>query len=157
MKNLTLSPELSAALCDFKSFQPFIEAYSLWARTASGVPAQYKCFLNRIASVEIAEKEYNDSLPILTDDDAKLIDLAAARVTHHSDYKRKLFNILIISGWDCVDVFFSISYVKKLLRQHHEKFSLLILEAKRRELIESVRHTLILFEDLGIELFKKEE
>ena len=156
MTKLTLSSELSNALCDYKSFQPFIEAYSLWARTQSGVPSQYKCFLNRAASGELAEKEYNDSLPILTEDDAKLIDLAAARVTDQSDYKRKLFNILIISGWVCVDVFFSITYVKKLLRQLHEKFSLLILEAKRRELIEAVRHTLILFEDCKIDFLIKE-
>jgi hypothetical protein len=82
--------------------------------------------------------------------------MAAARVVHHSKYKRKLFEILVISGWDCVDVFFSVKYVKQLLRQHHEKYSLLLLEVKRRELIESVRRTLILFNEYGIDLTSKD-
>lgn len=146
-----LSAELKEAIHDYKSFLPWIEAYSLWSRIQSGVPSHYKCFLGSRA-IEIKEKEYNDSLPILTESDAKLIDYAAARVVHNSEYKRKLFEILVLSGWDCIDVFFSVAYVKKLLRSHHEKYSILMLEAKRRQLIESVRGSLILIDDSKLNL-----
>jgi hypothetical protein len=68
-------------------------------------------------------------------------------VTYQSKTKHKLFEILILSGWDCVDVYFSIPYVKKLMKQQGERFTVPMLEAKKKDLIEAVRGKLIEIED----------
>ena len=141
-----LSKDLSRSLADYESFLPFIKAYAVWSRTNTDIPKNYKCFLAK-SVLEESEREYRHSLPILSENDAKMIDYAAAQVTHSSYYKHKLFEILVLSGWNCIDAYFSIKLIKKLLRQNHEKFSIILLEQKRRDLIEMVRYKLIEIED----------
>ena len=141
-----ISKTISDALKDYASFLPVIQAYSVWSRQKTGTPAHYKCFLSK-SSLDAAERELQHALPILTDEEAQLIDAAAAAVTYQSKAKHKLIEILILSGWDCVDVYFSIPYVKKLMRQQGERFTVPILEAKKKDLIEQVRYKLIEIED----------
>lgn len=144
---MKLSKGLSESLEKYEYFVPIIDSYSVWSRQRNGVPSHYKCFLGSRA-MDLEEREYVQSLPLLTDEEAGIIDLAAAKVTSKSRLKKQLFDLLVLSGWDCVDVFFSFPYLKRLMRANHEKYSIPILEAKRRELIEAVRTTLILFEDV---------
>ena len=141
-----ITRQLSESLKDYASFLPFIQAYSVWSRQRTGTPAHYKCFLSK-AALDANERELQHALPILTDEEAEIIDAAAASVTYQSKTKHKLFEILILSGWDCVDVYFSIPYVKKLMRQQGERFTVPLLEAKKKDLIEAVRSKLIEIED----------
>ena len=141
-----ITRQLSESLKDYASFLPFIQAYSVWSRQRTGTPAHYKCFLSK-AALDANERELQHALPILTDEEAEIIDAAAASVTYQSKTKHKLFEILILSGWDCVDVYFSIPYVKKLMRQQGERFTVPMLEAKKKDLIEAVRSKLIEIED----------
>ena len=141
-----ITRQLSDSLKDYASFLPFIQAYSVWSRQRTGTPAHYKCFLSK-AALDANERELQHALPILTDEEAEIIDAAAASVTYQSKTKHKLFEILILSGWDCVDVYFSIPYVKKLMKQQGERFTVPMLEAKKKDLIEAVRSKLIEIED----------
>ena len=141
-----ITKQLSDSLKDYASFLPFIQAYSVWSRQRTGTPAHYKCFLSK-AALDANERELQHALPILTDEEAEIIDAAAASVTYQSKTKHKLFEILILSGWDCVDVYFSIPYVKKLMKQQGERFTVPLLEAKKKDLIEAVRLKLIEIED----------
>lgn len=141
-----ITKQLSDSLKDYASFLPFIQAYSVWSRQRTGTPAHYKCFLSK-AALDANERELQHALPILTDEEAEIIDAAAASVTYQSKTKHKLFEILILSGWDCVDVYFSIPYVKKLMKQQGERFTVPMLEAKKKDLIEAVRSKLIEIED----------
>lgn len=141
-----ITRQLSDSLKDYASFLPFIQAYSVWSRQRTGTPAHYKCFLSK-AALDANEREIQHALPILTDEEAEIIDAAAASVTYQSKTKHKLFEILILSGWDCVDVYFSIPYVKKLMKQQGERFTVPLLEAKKKDLIEAVRSKLIEIED----------
>ena len=143
---MKISKGLSESLEKYEYFVPYVDSYSVWSRQQNGIPSSYKCFLGS-KSLDLEEREFRQTLPILTDEDAGIIDLAAAQVTSKSKLKKQLFDLLVISGWDCVDVFFNFPSLKKLMRANHEKYSIPILEAKRRELIEAVRTTLILFED----------
>ena len=141
-----ITKQLSDSLKDYDSFLPFIKAYSVWSRQRTGTPAHYKCFLSK-AALDANERELQHALPILTDEEAEIIDAAAASVTYQSKTKHKLFEILILSGWDCVDVYFSIPSVKKLMKQQGERFTVPMLEAKKKDLIEAVRSKLIEIED----------
>lgn len=141
-----ITKQLSDSLKDYDSFLPFIQAYSVWSRQRTGTPAHYKCFLSK-AALDVKEREIQHALPILTDEEAEIIDAAAASVTYQSKTKHKLFEILILSGWDCVDVYFLIPYVKKLMKQQGERFTVPMLEAKKKNLIEAVRSKLIEIED----------
>jgi hypothetical protein len=141
-----ITRQLSNSLKDYASFLPFIQAYSVWSRQRTGTPAHYKCFLSKSA-LDAKERELQHALPILTDEEAEIIDAAAASVTYQSKTKHKLFEILILSGWDRVDVYFSIPYVKKLMKQQGERFTVPMLEAKKKDLIEAVRSKLIEIED----------
>lgn len=141
-----ITKQLSDSLKNYASFLPFIQAYSVWSRQRTGTPAHYKCFLSK-AALDANERELQHALPILTDEEAEIIDAAAASVTYQSKTKHKLFEILILSGWDCVDVYFSIPYVKKLMKQQGERFTVPLLEAKKKDLIEAVRNKLIEIED----------
>jgi len=144
-QKFSVSKELSNAVNDFSSFSLWIEAYAEWSRKRSGVPTHYKCLISRL-DVNAGEKEIKDSLPILTDADAEAIDKACAYAIADSALKRKLFEVLIISGWDCVDAF-SIPVIKRLIRKNGEKLTVQLLESKRRDLIESARNAFIYLED----------
>ena len=141
---MKISKELGESLEKYEYFVPYVESYSAWSRQMNGVPSNYKCFLGtRI--LDPADRELMDTLPILTDEDARVIDLAAAKVVSRSQSKKRLFDLLVISGWDCVDLYFSFPSLRKLMKVNHQKFSVPVLEAKRRELIEAVRLVLIDF------------
>jgi len=143
---MCISSELEKSLINYDSFLPWIESYAMWSRTQSGVPANYKCLLFKLDS-DVNERELKHALPILSEIDARIIDKACAYISHHSYEQHKLFEILVISGWDCVDAFYGIPLVRKIFRHNHERFNIPMLEAKKRDLIERVRATLILYLD----------
>ena len=140
-----ISPALSESANCFETFSLWIEAYAEWSRKRSGVPTHYKCLISRL-DINASDKKLKDSLPILTDADAEAIDKACAYAIADSSLKRKLFEILIISGWDCVDAF-TIPIIKKLIRRNGEKLTVQLLESKRRDLIESARNAFMYLED----------